>query len=250
MGPRVRAFSTTRQGGVSVGEYASLNVNAYCGDAPEAIAQNRRALAETLGADAKRMVIPHQVHGTECRQIAEEFFSLPDNIRTMVLEGVDAVMTDVAEACIGVSTADCIPVLLYDEAHHACAAIHAGWRGTVKRIVAKTIMDMRHAYGTHPAELRAVIGPGISVKNFEVGQEVYDAFAQAAFDMDKIAEFHSKWHINLPLCNRLQLVENGVQADHIEDAGICTYDQNGRFFSARRQGIDSGRIYTGIKLEK
>lgn len=249
MGERAVAFSTQRQGGVSQGEYSSLNVNAYCGDSPEAVAENRMSLAKQMGVDKSRLVIPHQVHGVECRHIAAEFFALSDAVRTQLLESIDAVMTDVPQVCVGVSTADCIPVLLYDEPHHAVAAIHAGWRGTVQRIVTKTIMEMRMHFGTRPSDLKAVIGPGISVKNFEVGQEVYDAFEQAAFDMSTIAERHEKWHINLPLCNHNQLQELGVLDENIYQSDICTFDNNDRFFSARRQGINSGRIYTAIMLK-
>lgn len=248
LGAGVTAFSTTRHGGVSQGEYASMNVNAYCGDSEEAVDANRQTLATTLGTTADRLVMPHQVHGTECRQVAAEFFGMPASIRAMLLEGVDAVMTDVAGAFIGVSTADCIPVLLHDPEHHAAAAIHAGWRGTAGRIVARTVAAMRLSYGSRPEALHAVIGPGISVKNFEVGQEVYDAFEQAAFDMTAIAQRHDKWHIDLPLCNRLQLTECGLRADHILMSGICTYDHNADFFSARRQGTQSGRIFTAISL--
>lgn len=248
IGSRVRAFSTTRAGGVSQGQYATFNINAFCGDEESAIAQNRERLAEELGVDASRLIIPHQVHGVECRHIAQEFFDMPDGVRTMLLDGVDAVTTCLPGVCIGVSTADCIPVLLYDEAHHAVAAIHAGWRGTVERIVMKTVMDMRMQFGTQPKELKAIIGPGISVKNFEVGQEVYDAFEKAAFNMKEIAERHEKWHINLPLCNCNQLLQCGMEKENVQMADICTFDNNEKFFSARRQGIQSGRIYTGIML--
>ena len=175
----VTAFSTTRHGGVGQGAYASFNINEWCGDDPQHIAENRQMLADELGLPSQNIIMPHQTHGISTRIIAKEFMTLPDNIRRMLLEGVDAVMTDLAGVCIGVSTADCIPVLLYDEAHHAVCAIHAGWRGTVARIVLKAITDMRAAYHTAPAQLKAVIGPGISERNFEVGDEVYEAFAEA-----------------------------------------------------------------------
>lgn len=250
IGTRARAFSTTRHGGVSMGEYASMNVNEFCGDSPEAVATNRKALAEALSLKVCRLVIPHQVHGVECREVAEEFFALPESVRRMLLEGVDAVMTRASGACIGVSTADCIPVLLYDEVHHAAAAIHAGWRGTVQRIVAKTVAEMRVHFGTQAADLKAVIGPGISGKNYEVGEEVVAAFEQAAFDLSEVLEGEcDNWHINLPVCNRLQLIECGVRKQNIHEANICTFDHNADFFSARRQGIQSGRIYTAIILD-
>lgn len=257
----VKAFSTTRHGGVSEGNYASLNINEYCGDSKTNTDANRLLLANELGIDANHIIMPHQTHGVENRIIGEEFAALPDGVKKMLLEGVDAVMTNIPGMCIGVSTADCIPVLLYDEEHHAAAAIHAGWRGTQARIVHKAVQEMRMAYQTDPTKLKAVIGPGISLDNFEVGDEVYAAFEQAAFDMSTIAEerikrnpnaedpakaFERKWHINLPLANIQMLTHNGVDEANILNTGICTFDNADNYFSARRLGIESGRIYTGI----
>lgn len=257
----VKAFSTTRHGGVSEGNYASLNINEYCGDSKANTDANRLLLANELGIDANHIIMPHQTHGVESRIIGEEFATLPDGVKKMLLEGVDAVMTNIPGMCIGVSTADCIPVLLYDEEHHAAAAIHAGWRGTQARIVHKAVQEMRMAYKTDPTKLKAVIGPGISLDNFEVGDEVYAAFEQAAFDMSTIAEerikrnpnaedpakaFERKWHINLPLANIQMLTHNGVDEANIINTGICTFDNADNYFSARRLGIESGRIYTGI----
>ncbi|MBR5688310.1 MAG: peptidoglycan editing factor PgeF [Prevotella sp.] len=247
MGDMVLAFSTMRQGvGVSQGAYACFNINHYCGDEPQAVQVNRRLLCEAIGVDMGRLVIPHQTHGTAVRLIEEDFFTLSHPERARMLEGVDAVMTDMAGVCIGVSTADCIPVLLCDEAHHAVCAVHAGWRGTVARIVQSAVREMKAAYQTRPGQLRAVIGPGISLKNFEVGDEVYQAFAEAGFDMSAMARRYEKWHIDLPLCNQMQLEEAGVPSAQIHQAKICTYDDYDRFFSARRLGIRSGRIFTGI----
>ena len=257
----VKAFSTTRHGGVSEGNYASLNINEYCGDSKANTDANRLLLANELGIDANHIIMPHQTHGIESRIIGEEFATLPDGVKKMLLEGVDAVMTNIPGMCIGVSTADCIPVLLYDEEHHAAAAIHAGWRGTQARIVHKAVQEMRMAYQTDPTKLKAVIGPGISLDNFEVGDEVYADFEQAAFDMSAIAEerikrnpnaedpakaFERKWHINLPLANIQMLTHNGVDEANILNTGICTFDNADNYFSARRLGIESGRIYTGI----
>lgn len=257
----VKAFSTTRHGGVSEGNYASLNINEYCGDSKANTDANRLLLANELGIDTNHIIMPHQTHGVESRIIGEEFATLPDGVKKMLLEGVDAVMTNIPGMCIGVSTADCIPVLLYDEEHHAAAAIHAGWRGTQARIVHKAVQEMRMAYQTDPTKLKAVIGPGISLDNFEVGDEVYADFEQAAFDMSTIAEerikrnpnaddpakaFERKWHINLPLANIQMLTHNGVDEANIINTGICTFDNADNYFSARRLGIESGRIYTGI----
>ena len=102
----VTAFSTTRKGGVSQGNYSEFNINDYCGDCAEHVAENRRKLADELGISIDHIILPHQVHGVEVRQVAGDYFSMPENIRKMILEGVDAVMTNEKGVCIGVSTAD------------------------------------------------------------------------------------------------------------------------------------------------
>ena len=247
----VCAFSTTRHGGTSEGNYASLNINPYCGDKPEHVAANRTLLAAELGISTDRLILPHQTHGTETHIIGPEFCALPERIRQMLLEGVDALLTNVEGVCIGVSTADCIPVLLYDEEHRATAAIHAGWRGTQARIVSKAIADMSVAYKTDANKLKAVIGPGISQKNFEVGDEVYAAFEAAGFDMTTLAKqeikrnadatdpsklFEKKWHIDLILANRQLLEFAGVAPENINESNICTYDNVDNYFSPRRLG--------------
>lgn len=265
MGDGVMAFSTTRHGGVGEGAYASFNINEYCGDTTEAISANRSILAAYLGISDDHILMPHQTHGVNTRIVDSELIGRTAEERRMLLDDVDAVMTDVPGVCVGVSTADCIPILLYDAEHRAVAAIHAGWRGTLARIVCKTIADMRMAYDTDPRSMKAVIGPGISLRNFEVGDEVYSAFEAAAFDMSTIAERQTrcsqdatgqpkapvtKWHIDLPLANRQLLVHMGLAVENIHVAGICTYDSVGDFFSARRLGVKSGRIYTGILLRQ
>lgn len=256
MGRGVTAFSTTRHGGSSLGSYAAFNINEYCGDNPGSVALNRQALAAAIGIDPERVIMPHQTHGTEVRRIDEDFLRLPVGARRAILDGVDAVMTDVRGVCVGVSTADCIPVLLYDEEHGAVCAVHAGWRGTLARIVAKAVREMSLAYLTRPDKLRAVIGPGISMDAFEVGQEVYDAFLSAGFNMLGISrqmppmrhggasEPPLKWHVDLKECNRRQLLNAGVKAECIHVSEVCTYSDSGNYFSARKLGAKSGRIYT------
>ena len=246
MGAGVTAFSSSRHGGCSKGNYAAFNINRYCGDSEEDIRKNREALCQTLGISDDRLAMPHQVHETRVAKIDEEFFSLDNTARQEALEGVDAVMTNLKGVCIGVSTADCIPVLLCDSEHEAVCAIHAGWRGTVKRIVVKAIEAMKEAYGTLPHQLVAQIGPGIHLDSFEVGDEVYEAFQQAGFDMSAISVRKEKWHIDLPECNRLQLLASGLQPQNIKVSPVCTFLQADDYFSARRLGINSGRIFTGI----
>ena len=118
----VVAFSTTRHGGVGTGNYSSFNINRYCGDTDDAIKENRRLLCRLLKIDDDRLIMPHQVHLTKTVCINEAFLACSEEERRERLEGVDAIMTNLYGVCIGVSTADCIPVLIYDSRRKVAAA--------------------------------------------------------------------------------------------------------------------------------
>lgn len=246
--PRLVAFSSTRHGGFGRGAYGEFNINPYCGDADEAVAKNRSALCRLLGVADDRLLLPHQVHRTDIAVIEPDFFSMSENRRIDMLEGVDAIVSDVPGVCFGVSTADCIPVIIYDTEHHAACVVHAGWRGTVARIVEKAVSAMCRRYDSLPSSMKAFVGPGISGDVFEVGNDVYDDFLHSGFDMGTIAFMRDKWHIDLPLCNRLQLVSSGIPETSVQVSGICTYNNVDDYFSARRLGTASGRIFTGVLL--
>jgi copper oxidase (laccase) domain-containing protein len=109
---------------------------------------------------------------------------------------------------------------------------------------------MNEAFGTCPEDVSCIIGPGISGKAFEVGDEVYEAFEKAGFPMEQISKRYEKWHIDLPECNRLQLVAAGIPEAQIAVSPVCTFQQSDTFFSARRLSIHSGRIFTGILLQE
>lgn len=255
MGAGAVAFSTRRSGGVGRGTYASFNINPYCGDVPEHVCANRDLLCSALGITGDRLVFPHQLHTANVCCIDEAFMADRDEARRAALEGVDALVTDVSEVCIGVSTADCIPVLLYDPMKQVGAVVHAGWRGTVARIAERTVAVMVSRYGCAARQLHCVIGPGISLDAFEVGDEVYDTFREAGFPMERLARRYpaacgTKWHIDLWEANRLQLTGAGIPAGNIQVAGICTYACHADYFSARRLGIASGRIFSAILLRR
>ena len=217
----ITAFSTTRDGGVSI--------------------------------PIPRLFMPHhQVHGTTTRIIDEAFIGKNPLEQVLALDGVDALSTNLSNVFVCVKTADCIPVLLWDDHTHVVSAVHAGWKGTQKRIVEANIDVLHATYGTQAKHLHAIIGPGIGPESFEVDDEVYDLFAQAGFSMEKLAKRYpdsrnpqaEKWHIDLWECNRLQLIKKGVNPENIHVSGIDTYTNYDRFFSARRH-ID-GRIINGI----
>ncbi len=246
--PNIFCFSTTRHGGYGSGEYASFNCNPFCGDDAETVRRNRLLLERLMPQRPRKLIVPHQTHGTEVRVIDESFLTLPDAVQAERLEGVDALVTDRTGVCLCISTADCVPVLCFDTRRRVVAAAHAGWRGTVQRIVARTLRMMAERYGTNPNDVAACIGPSISQEAFEVGDEVYNRFRDEGFPMERIAVHRDKWHIDLWEANRLQLLSAGVSAQNIAVSGICTWQNNADFFSARRQGIASGRILSGIML--
>lgn len=250
MGESVMAFSTKRNGGVSSGAYATFNITDYCGDDERCVLQNRKLLCNALGITDDALFLPRQTHGDKVFCADEDFLSQPAHLQREQLYGVDAIVTAMPRVCVGVSTADCVPVLVYDKRKRIVAAIHAGWRGTVARVAEKALATMSQRYATQPSDVCAVIGPSISLNAFEVGDEVYDAFAIAGFPMEQIAcRISDKWHIDLWECNRLQLLGNGVLSQNISVSGICTYSRHNEFFSARRLGINSGRIFNGIMIK-
>ena len=250
LGEGVTAFSSTRQGGYSEGRYGEFNINRYCGDSEEAIQKNRETLCQLLGIEDHSLLMPHQVHLAEIAVVDREMLTLPTEEILQKLDGIDALMTNEAGVCIGVSTADCIPVLLYDPIQRSSCAIHAGWRGTVQRIAEKAVTRMTEVFGSDPKNLIAQIGPGIHLESFEVGDEVYQTFEKEGFPMELISKKYEKWHIDLPECNRLQLVAAGIPETHIAVSPVCTFQQSDTFFSARKLSINSGRIFTGILLQE
>lgn len=252
-GAGIRAFSTTRHGGCGKGNYDSLNITHYCNDDPENVRKNRALLCAELSVTDEHLILPRQTHGIRHLSINSAFFEKNAAEKSEALDSIDALTTNMPGVCIGISTADCIPILLYDKDRQAIAAIHAGWRGTVARITESVINAMTHEYGTDPGKLTAVIGPGISESAFEVGDEVYAQFSHAGFPMQDIARKHpsadgEKWHIDLWAANYLTLERCGLEVPNIQVCGICTYTEHHQFFSARRLGINSGRIFTGVML--
>ena len=198
------------------------------------------------------VVQAHQVHGCEVAIIDRP------GITREVLEGYDALVTNIPGVAIGVRTADCIPVLLYDPVHRAVAAVHAGWRGTLARILRKVIFRMGQEYGTDAKDLKAVIGPGICRECFQVGEEVAASFKDTGFPMDAIyswngasveGDMRTGHHIDLPEANRRILIEEGVRLENIQVSGICTYETVG-LYSARREGRECGRNISAIMLKR
>lgn len=249
--PDISHFVTTRQGGLSCGTYGTFNCSPYCGDEPEHVRRNQALLLEALPYRPTALIIPKQTHQTNYLVVDDQFLTHSPEEQFTLLEGIDALITDQPGCCLCVSTADCVPIMLYDPTHQVVAVVHAGWRGTVGGILKHTLEAMFTLYGTCGKEILACIGPSISPAAFEVGDEVCEAFQEAGYALSEISMRHPQTgqaHIDLWKANLSQLLACGVPREQVEMSGICTYTTHEQFFSARRLGIRSGRILSGIML--
>lgn len=244
-------FVTTRNGAEAGDAYSSFDLG-VSGDRNICIVEsNRKRLCDVLGIDTSSLILPYQVHGDKILEINEEWFSLPGKDRSMALAGIDGLITSMKNIAIGVTTADCVPLLLYDPEKKVVAAVHAGWRGTVNGIAAGCVQKMIALYDCDPRDVIVGIGPSISISRFEVGEEVVLEFRDAGFPMDRIWMRNAttgKSHIDLWEANRYMLIRSGILLSHIETAGICTRTYHKEFYSARKLGIASGRFVSGIFL--
>lgn len=245
--PEITHFTTTRQGGISTGNYDSFNLSPYVGDVSEHWFSNVETLKKSL--NIKELVFPFQSHGSEILIVDNEFCQKELTFRNKALTGIDALITNSKELCIAVTTADCVPVLLYDPVRRVAAAVHAGWRGTFARITQKTIQSMRENFGCRPEDLYALIGPSISADVYGVGNEVYEIFKAADFPLDLIfRNVNELMYLDLWQANSWLLEQSGIPLHQIQIAGMCTFTEDDKFFSARRTGIKSGRMMNGIIL--
>lgn len=167
-------------------------------------------------------------------------------------EGVDAHITDRHGIALGVVTADCVPVLLIDRKKRIVAAVHAGWRGTAKKILQKTVKKMLDSFGSKPEDMIAGIGPAIGQCCYEVDEKVIDPMKK---EFDYLNRFsaqkkESKWYIDLQMINREQLIETGLMPDNINIVSLCTSCHSDLFYSYRRDGAGTGRMMAVVMITK
>ena len=245
--PELLNFSSTRVGGCSTNNYSSLNLGFNSGDLSENVIENRITLCAELEIHPDRLVFPKQTHTNTVKTIATGFFEFDEDERKRFLNETDSVITDLPGVCVAVKTADCVPILLFDPKRKVVAAVHAGWRGTVQGIVSVTIHKMAKEFGSEPCDLFAGIGPSISPEVYEVGEEVWKQFDPEFYLPTNTAKADKRL-LDLWSANYHQLVIAGVPEDQVEVAKICTWSDPIHFFSARRDGLKTGRMATGIML--
>jgi len=238
---------STRLGGVSDFPKDALNLSGLDIDSEENVAENRRRFLDVFDGDFQ-IATAWQTHGAEVRIIRNIEDTKNGN------QKFDALISDLKKILVGVKTADCVPILLGDTKTKSFAAIHAGWRGTVNSIVVNTIEKMRETFGTNPKDLICAIGAAATCKNYEVGQDVIDAFKQNFSTCGNLFRKTRDGHalIDLHLANKEQLTSVGVTPENIFVAPFCTMERADLFFSYRVESKlygKTGRLLSVIGIK-
>lgn len=221
------AFST-RLGGVSPFPDSDLNLAGFSEDSAENIAENRRRFLKLFDGDY-RIAAVWQVHGDAIKNIDNDGDVVDSD------DHADAMVSSLDGVLLGVKTADCVPVLIGDPVSGAFAAVHAGWRGTVRSIAAKAVEKLRDEYDADPSAMVAAIGPAACVGKYEVGREVIEEFAANFNGSERYFVPTRQGHarIDLHAFNRDQLIGSGLSAQNVFVAPFCTMERPDLFFSYR-----------------
>ena len=236
------AFST-RLGGVSPFPQDALNLAGFNDDAAENIYENRRRFLKLFAGDWT-LAACWQTHSADVRLVKNTEDATPPEASLGENVYCDALTTNAPRVLLGVKTADCVPVLLADTRTGACAAVHAGWRGTLSSIVVRTLERMKAEFGTEARDVRAGIGPAANRCCYEVGSEVIEAFCEKFPDSHSLFTPTRENHalVDLQRANREQLIKAGVTIQNIHTAPLCTMCRTDLFFSYRREKRSAGRV--------
>lgn len=248
----VNGFST-REGGVSTGDCATMNLSFTRGDREEAVRENYRLIAEAIGFDEKRLVTSHQTHTTNIRVVTEE-----DAGKGITKErdytDIDGLVTNVPQLPLVTYYADCVPLYFADTVHRAIGLSHSGWRGTVNKMGAATLAAMEQAYGTNPKDVIACIGPSICMQCYEVSRDVAEAF-EHNFSKESLSSIlekkeNGKYQLDLWAANRYVLAEAGVPQAQIITAGLCTCCHWDWLFSHRASKGKRGNLAAFLMIRE
>jgi len=237
-------FFSTRKGGISSGTFESLNFGTHHGEAEKMI-QNLALLKHSLYLSNVHFVIPKQTHSDTIAFVDQSNYN-------GLFENTDALITNLPNIIICIKTADCVPILLFDQVKNVVGAVHSGWKGTAQNIVGKTIEKMNRFFGSNPSDILAIIGPCIGQEKYEVGNEVIDAIKPLLKNPEMsffpVNNNSGKHLLNLNNVNYQLLVQAGIKEVNIDSPEICTYTNSNEFFSARRDGYKTGRMINGVGL--
>lgn len=226
----------TRHGGISPQPWASLNLGGTVGDPRENVIENRRRIFNSICRPVESIFDVWQVHGN---RVISTMRSRPLD---QPHEQADAIVTNRPDVTLMMRFADCVPVLFYDPERRVVAIAHAGWKGTVNKIVKETVAQMKKEYGCHPEKILAGIGPSIGPDHYEIGpdviQEVEKGYPEHVGDL--LRQVGDQTYFDLWNANRLALQESGVE--RIQLAGVCTACHSEDWFSHRGEKGRTGRF--------
>jgi polyphenol oxidase len=245
-------FISTRLGGLSLPPYTSFNLAFHVDDNPAIVLNNRELLAVSLNIPLSNFVTAQQVHQANVAIITDSMRGKGSVDFDSAIPATDAMVTDIPNICLMILTADCVPILLFDPKRNVIGIVHAGWKGTVNFIAQKTVKAMQVHFGCSPTEIIAGIGPSIGPCCYEVGADVIIEFERMMPDkLGTILKKNSngKKYLNLWAANTIQLRQFGIPEKNIEIANICTHCHTERFYSARKDGMHTGRFGSGIMLQ-
>ena len=241
---------TTRAGGVSDGEWSSLNLSFARGDDETAVRENFRRVAEAFGVTMEQIVCSMQTHTTNVRRVYASDGGA-GMIRPLPWADVDGLITDEPGLLLGTFYADCVPLYFADPVHKAIGLSHSGWRGTVARMGAVTIRAMADAFGSRPEDLRCAIGPSICQSCYEVDTDVAEQFEAAFPGSGPELLYHTtgdKYQLNLWEANRSVLLDAGVLPEHLQITDLCTCCNPHNLFSHRYTGGRRGNLGAFLML--
>ncbi len=223
----------------------SLSLALHTGEEASRIVQNRKQIAQRLGAKGDLdFVVAKQTHSDNIHIVTRKR-TIGWEEHASAIANCDALITDQKGVMLGVLTADCVPVLLYDPLQKVAAAVHAGWKGTKAQIVSKTVKRMQEHFGCDPENILAGVAPAIGRCCYEVGEDV----AQHFFGYrDALEQRGEKYMLDLPHINQKQLMKAGLQEEHIQMSGICTACDTEQFFSYRKEQGCSGRFMSLVGI--
>jgi polyphenol oxidase len=231
---------TTRAGGLSQGYYSSLNLGLSTAEDPNIVGENRQRVFQQLGVSKNQVCLLEQVHGNTVVVAQPSWHQFQ----------ADALVTNQKDLLLIIGVADCVPILFHDPVKQVIGAAHAGWRGTSLKIVEKVIEKMVDEYGSSPTDLRVVLGPAISRKNYQVGPEVIEAFINNGFPDTVFDPDEDRYYLDVPGANRFLLETLGVYPEHMELMSACTFTDPTMFYSHRRDGKKRGSHWAVIKLSE
>jgi YfiH family protein len=234
----------TRHGGLSPEPWASLNFGGNVGDERQRVRENRFRAFDALGRPRQSMFDVWQVHSADVviANAPHPHLNNPPEFKA------DAILTDNPAVTLFMRFADCVPILLHDPRKGVVGVVHAGWMGTVKKVVGQTVKMMQAAYGSHPADVLAAIGPSIGPDHYEIGADVVTQ-VRASFNGDSshlLRTDDGRTHFDLWAANRLTLEQAGV--GQVEVAGLCTACHPEDWYSHRAQKGKTGRFGALIAL--